>query len=102
MTLSEFRSGFTGLFNKTHDKLVASNGTVVVTGTNPTAIEAKSLMGISDCTISACTGQNAIGGTVNFVSTYGWTTIGAGIPIIAPDGFIIKSVTLASGSLAAY
>lgn len=90
-------------FSRTHNKLVAAGGTIIIDDTNPhTGLEANSIMAQSSTVISSCTGVDGKGNSINFKATYNWGTVAAGIPIIAPDNCKINAITLSSGSLAVY
>lgn len=89
--------------NRTHVKLVAARGTLIIDDTNAhTGLSGLSLMAQSATVIASCTGVDGNGAAINFVSTYNWVTIAAGIPIIAPDNCKITAITLTSGSIALY
>lgn len=87
-----------------NDKLVASLGTRIISDTSAhTDLEANSMIAQTDSVIASCTGINEFTKTpVDFVAAYNWVNISAGIPIIAPTGCKIKSITLTSGSIAIY
>lgn len=87
----------------TDSKLTAMGGTRIIDTTTPTLVEAQSIMAQTATVISVCTGINmTTGALIDFVATYNWVTISAGIPIIAPNDCRIKNITLMSGSIAVY
>ncbi len=83
-------------------KLVAQGGTLIIDDTGAHAVNANSIMAQAATVISACTGVDTNRAAVDFKLTYNWVTLAAGIPIIAPTGFKITSITLTSGSVAVY
>lgn len=104
--ISDMVQGVIQGFSKTHAKLVAPGGTQIIDTTAAfTNLEGKTITAQSDSVISVCAGTNGqIPPTViNFMAApYNWVNIKAGIPIIAPDGCKITSITLTSGSIAVY
>ena len=88
--------------NRTHGKLVAQNGTLIIDDTAAhIGLSGRSIIAQSDSVISVCTGK-VNGASYDFVATSNWVTIKAGIPIIAPDNAVIEAITLTSGSIAVY
>lgn len=101
--ISDLVDGFIKGFSRTHNKLVAAGGTIVIDDTNAHAgLEANSIMAQTATIISVCTGVDGNGNILDFKATYNWVTLAAGIPIIAPDNCKIKAITLISGSLSVY
>lgn len=99
-------TALTTVINRSNTKLVATGGTRIIDTTAAfTDFEANSIMAMTDTVISVCSGINTAspGTVVSFTAApYNWVTLRAGIPIIAPDGFKIKNITLTSGSIAVY
>lgn len=90
--------------DRTHRKLCAQNGTIVIDDIFAhTGLTGTEFIAMTDTVISVCTGTDPAGNAIDFKSaSFNWVTIKAGIPIIAPDGYIIKAITLTSGSIALY
>jgi len=89
--------------DRTHRKLCAQNGTIIIDDALPhTGLSRTEFIAMTDAVISTCTGTDPSGETIDFKADYNWVTISAGVPIIAPDDYIIKAITLASGAIALY
>ena len=102
MNRQMLEDALTRAFNRTHGKLVASNGTLIIDDTAAhTGLSGRSIIAQSDSVISVCTGK-VNGAAYDFKVTANWVTIKAGIPIIAPDNAVIEAITLTSGSIAVY
>lgn len=89
--------------DRTHRKLCAQNGTIIIDDALAhTGLSRTEFIAMTDTVISVCTGTDPSGEAVDFKVDYNWVTISAGVPIIAPDNYIIKAITLTSGSIALY
>jgi len=89
--------------DRTHRKLCAQNGTLIIDDASAhTGLSRTEFIAMTDTVISVCTGTDPLGEAVDFKTAYNWITIKAGVPIVATDGYIIKEITLTSGSIALY
>ena len=93
-----------GALKSTLGKIAASGGCKLVTGTDATSIEAKSIIVRENTVISALTGHDSTGTSQNFVTLFNISaaTLIQGDLLVAPEGFTMTSITLSSGSVLTY
>ena len=104
MNRQMLEEALTVALNRTHSKLVAQNGTLIIDDTNAhTGLSGRSIIAQSDSVIAVCTGlRNGVAFDFKANAGSNWVTIKAGIPIIGGDNDIIQAITLTSGSIALY
>lgn len=86
------------------NKVAASGGSKLITGASPVTISATSFAVREATVVSAMTGVTPGGATQDFVSLFNISAANLlqGDLFIAPNGSLITSVTLASGSIIVY
>lgn len=84
--------------------LTGAKGAKRLTGTSAITMDREIILAESACVVSACTGVNAKGEAINFVThaDYLWTNFAVGIPYSAGRGNRITSITLTSGTAVAF
>jgi hypothetical protein len=107
MNSEQFQALLVEVKNNTNfNKLGASGGSKVYTGTSPvTGISATSFVARESTVVSAMAGIDANGVAVNFLTEFNISgvTLVAGIDLlIAPSGYRITGFTLSSGSIVVY
>lgn len=80
-----------------------NGGSIIIDGTDATAVEAYAIVANSATVINVITGEKADGTAVNFAAApYNWVTLPAGTFMKVPKGWRILSIDLTSGSLSVY